>query len=229
MEVVPRLFRGELLHSRRHPLLRNALDDAGPLLVVVAARGLRPLAVVAQQVLDSGALAARVERVAGVREGQEEDAARTQHAQEVVERGDRVLHVLEHVVCDHEVERRVLELREPLAVVDHVGRHEWPAVDVELPGVELAQLVRAGMIHVADAGLRRNAQRHVERADLDPVAAQVAEGQIVPGRLPARWARAGDQVTQLEPRSTGEAPAAGEVAKHSDRGLGEPAAQARRL
>ena len=143
---------------------------------------LRPLAVVAQEVLDRRARAVRVEGRAAVGQREEQHAAGAQHADEVLQRGDRVLEVLEHVVGDHEVQRRVGERRERRGVVDDVrlgDRLGVAAGRLDRRAVLVDELLPRDAVDVAHAGGRRDAQRPRRGADLDAVAAQVAAGEVL--------------------------------------------------
>ena len=68
-------------------------------------------------------LAITIEREPTVRHGHVDDAAGTKNAQMILERADRVLAVLDHVVCDHEIDRLVWETTERFAVIDDVRGH----------------------------------------------------------------------------------------------------------
>ena len=116
--------------------------------------------------------------------------------------------MLEHVIRDDEVERLVLELRQVLRLVDHVGRDELGGLRVEPP-----QLVSAGVVDVADPRRARDPQRPVESADLDPVAAEVAERQVIAGSQPVRRARPGNKIAKLPPRPPRHGQPAGLLAK----------------
>ncbi len=92
-----------------------------------------------------GDLAVAVKREAAVGNRHVDDAAGPQHAQVVLDRADRVLAVLDHVVRDHEVDASVRDARKRLTVVDDVRRDYL--VPVEL-GIVLAKLPDGEAVYV---------------------------------------------------------------------------------
>ena len=160
--------------------------------VVPAARALRPLSVVADHVVERRHLTPEVEGVALVGHRVEEDAARLQLGEVHADRPDRVAGVLEEVVGDDEVLGVGRDRLQPFAVVDHVDRRQVHALQLR---VGSAQLRGRQPVHVARRRPARDGEAAVERADLETVAAQVAEGEfgagVEVGRRRGRGARGG--------------------------------------
>ena len=92
-----------------------------------------------------------VERLARIGVGEEQDPAGPQHAGVLRQRADRVLGVLQEVVGDDEVDRRVGDGGQPLAVVDDVDVHEVVALEL---GVLADELVFVHAVDVPDAARR---------------------------------------------------------------------------
>ena len=174
------------LRLARRP--RTLVDKRGPLEVMVGARAGRAVLVVGDHVLERRRRTAEVERIALVGNGVEQDPARAQLEQVGGDRRDRVLAVLEEVVGDDEVDGLLFDRLQSFPVVDQLDRRKVAAGEL---GVVVAQVLDAHAVDVADVGPAGQRHPQVERADLQPRAAQELGTELGAriARLPRRRGR----------------------------------------
>jgi hypothetical protein len=132
---------------------------------------------VAEQMVGRGHRPIGVERVALVRYCQVQHSARTKDTDHVPERAEWVFAMFEEMIRDHEVLRRFVDSREPLAIVHDID------VDQCLVGelrIVIPKLVNREVIDVAHARGLRNFERIVECADLDSIATELALRDLPP-------------------------------------------------
>ena len=172
-----------------------AEDMEGPVEIVAAARRFRPALVIGDEMVERRDRPPDVETVMLVRHGQIDDAARARDPQEGSDRGDRILAVLEKMVCDHEIDGRVRYRGQAFAVVEDVDRDELAAGELR---IVMPELLGRQPVDVADPRAGRRLQGFVESADLEAV-----PPQVVPGDPPPDRAEIGSQ-PELLPRAPGE-------------------------
>ena len=122
------------------------------------------------RVADLGLAAHEVEGEAPVRHGEAQRGPRLQHAVQLVEPGDQVRHVLDHVRGDGVVEIKLVaeRLGDGPVAPDRIDLRDVGADHVRVVGIFVAQVGRIGVVHVFDVALRLQDQRMVQRPDLDP-------------------------------------------------------------
>jgi hypothetical protein len=133
----------------------------------------RPVLLVGDEMRERGQRPRLVEAATHVRHRVVQPAARLDLAQVSPQRAKRVLAVLEHMVRDQKVDRRVADFRELLAIVDHRDRNEGPRVELR---ILVRQLRDGAVIDVTGGRVLRQRRRRIERADLDATPAQVSRG-----------------------------------------------------
>ena len=119
------MFRLHLTDALRQYLITMPLDEVRAFFIMFTTRNLWTLTVVSQQMLGSRAFALRIKAVARVGQSQVEDTTRSQNPQLMPKRGDWVLHMLEHVIRNDEIQRRIGERLKARAVIDHIGDDQW--------------------------------------------------------------------------------------------------------
>src|SRR5438046_5795266 len=96
-------------------------DLSNPVQVVLLPRPLRSLMMVAQNMCDRSHFAGDIESEALVWNGQVDHAPRTHDSEKRAQCCQRVLAVLEHVICDHEVDAVVAERSQLFPVIENVN------------------------------------------------------------------------------------------------------------
>ena len=140
-----------------------------------------------------------VERVSRVWEGQEDDSAGAENAQERLQPGDWVLEVLEHVIGDDEVDRIVSDRGQRLGIVDDVRDRNGGQVDPspqEVTSCPRDERVPVEGVDVANARSVRETERTHARADLDAGSGHVPPGEIFPSDIRVVPADTEDQVAK---------------------------------
>src|SRR5215211_5513872 len=97
-----------------------------------------------------------------------------------LERPDRILTVLEEVRGDHEVLASLLELRERLAVVDEIDRHERLASELGVLDTELLCRQAVEVAHPCGGGHWEGA---VQCSDLDSASRDHLSRQAAPAAV----------------------------------------------
>ena len=178
MKVRTHVFSFHFIGAGGDGIALVALNDMSAFFVVSASRDLRSFPMVAKKVFGRRQRARGIERMSGIGNREEYNAAGAQHTQVVLQGSKRILDMLEHMVRDDEIEGRVRDRAEPSAVINYVWVYERLAFSQHL-SVRRFESRPVEIVNVADSGLSRHAHRKVERADLDAVPTENASGDIL--------------------------------------------------
>lgn len=167
--------------------------------------------VVPHKVVDGRAWPGSIKRMSRIRKGKKKNASGPYHAQEILQGADWIFHVLQNVVCDHEVQRPIAELLKALGIVDHVDLRHQLRVNpdsLEQRALALDELGSAHPIDVAHPHPRRHAQRPGQGADLDSLPGEVSPREVLPKDPGVRSARPQQEIAepQISPAAGDETP-----------------------